>query len=400
MSRFFIIIFFSALLNVQAQKAPKSASLILNATIEIQNESYDQALVYLDSILNKDFYAFYLRGQTYFQLKDYKQAVNDFESCNQLFSNYADWDLAKAFALSDNYQSAASSLKSYLEQPNKKVLAEIMDEPSFLNFKTTEFWSSLKIEEAYTKAEKSIARAAYYKSKGELGLALDMLDEIIADNKAYTEAYYYRSEFIIDLNEDYKYAIDDLKKAVKINPDNYRYHNRLADYYFHELKYSKAVKHYELAQKIFPYQLSKYLKLSQAYYRTGDYENARQATEFFLSVDFRNINALKLAGQLYYDLEKYTESIYYFTEAIYINTRRLDLLILRGNAYMESGNFQKAEMDYNIAANIDPRNGEYWFLKALALLQLERKDEACKYFKKARYLNYYQADVYLLEECK
>lgn len=397
MSRFIILFFFSSLLNLYAQN---TENLVLNAKIEIDFENYDNALIYLDSIANKDFYTYYLTGESFFQLKDYSNAITNFKSCNQLLAKYADFDLAKAFALSEDYKSAQSSLKSYLDQAQKKVMAEIIDEPSFSTFKTTEFWSALKIEEAYSKEEKAIARAAFYKSKGEIGLALDMLDELIDENKAFAEAYFYRAEFILDLNNDYKYAIDDLKKAIKINPTQYKYHNRLANYYSHELKYSKAIKHYELALQIFPYQLSDYLKLSQAYYRTGDHENAKKNIDLFLEIDFGNIDAFKLAGQLYYDIEDYKTSIFYFTEGIYINSRRIDLLVLRGNAYMESEDFQRAEMDYNIAANIDPRNGEYWFLKALALLQLERRDEACKYFKKARYLNYYQADVYLLEECK
>jgi len=396
MNRFLFVFFIGVIINANAQKNEK---LILNAKAEIDFKNYSEALVYIDSISEKDYYAFYLSGQSYFELEDYSKAISNFKSCNQLKANYADYYLAKSYALSQDFKSAKTYLDEYLNLVNKRFLVEVTDEPSFSNFKETDIWASINIEETYSIDEKSIARANFYKRKGEIGLALDILDELLEENKNSAEAYFYRAEFIIDLNEDYKYAIADLKKAIKLNPESYKYQKRLAEYYYHELKYSKAVKHFKIVQSIFPYQLENYFKISQSYFRLGEIVEAKKYIDLFLEIDFRNIDALKLAGQLYYENEDYKESIYYFSEAIYINSRRIDLLVLRGNAYMESEDFQRAEMDYNIAANIEPRNGQYWFLKAQALLALGRKDDACKNFKKARYLNYYQADVYLLEEC-
>jgi tetratricopeptide (TPR) repeat protein len=382
--------------NVNSQK---NASKVVRAKFFLDNNLTEKALHDIGSIKNKSDYAYLLEGKIHLKLNNSKKAVNAFKKANALNDHYADFELCKLYANLNLYDSACFYLEDHLLSSYKLMSNEIEQEPDLEAFRKTKYWQELWSKGFYNEEEKSIERAIYYKEKGELDLALDMLDEVLLKNKNSSQAMFYRAQFVVQLNEDYRYAISDLKKAVKLQPENNQYIRLLADYYLHELKYKKALESYKKANSLFPYLISDWYNLSKSYYRNNDFENAIQYIKSFLKIDIKNIEAHKLAGLIYYDSEKYEESIAILTKAIYINSRRADILFARGKSYLDNENYHKAGMDFNIALDLDSKNGEIWYYKALAFLYQEKKEEACKYFTKASYYHFYRADEYLLKEC-
>lgn len=365
------------------------------------NQNYTEyAVKYIDSIQVHNYSSNFLEAKIAFELKNIEKSIQYYKLCNLQKNNFADLELAKCYAVVEKYDSASFFLSSHLKSQFKTFSNTIISIKEFKAFKNTEYWKSIGLNNYYSKQEKDLERAIYYKNNDELSLALDILDELIIENKGNTEAYYYRARFIILLNQDYNYAIKDLKKIVKIQPNNYKYNTLLADYYMYELKYKKALEYYLIARKLNKYDLSDYLKISNANYRSGLYPEAIANIKYFLEIDDLNTDGYKLAGQIFYDKGELENSILYLTKAVYIDGRRLDVLTIRGKAYLENENYQKAGRDFNIALDFDANNGELWYLKGLAFLYQKKRDEACKYFTKASYLNYYKAEEYLLQECQ
>ena len=380
--------------------AQKDLSLILSADFYRAQKDTTTALAYLDSISHKNYYANFVEAEIFYGMDKWNKAVRYYKQTNALKPHYADFELAKVYAKKEQSDSVLFFLKEHLISEYKKMSFTVKTEPAFDFIRGTKEWKSLSIDDSYSKEEKALEQAIYYKEKNEIDLALDILDELIADNKKNDEALYYRAKFIIVLNKDYKYAISDLKKAIKINDRDYKYHHLLADFYFRTMKYKKALESYLLAHQFYPYNLNDYLNIAKAYYRTAEYGKAINYIARFTSIDSRNVDALLLAGQIYYDKGDYPSSIDYLTNAININPRRIDVLVARGKSYLENDQYAWAGRDFNIALDLDTQNGEIWYLKGLAFLYQGKRDEACKYFKKASYLNYYRADEYLLKECQ
>ncbi len=393
----FFLFNFLLVLNLSAQD---NLDYLLKADFLRTNKTYELAITYLDSIDNKDFYADFLTGEIYTAQQKNDKALEAYKLCNRKKPQFANFNIAKNYALEKHYDLALVYLKQHLQSAYKKPLSKINTESAFSSFKNTSEWKTLEIDTFYTQEEKLIEQAVFYSSNGDLNLALDILDELIAQNKNDAEAYFYRAKFIVFLNQDYKYAISDLKKAIKLDSKNYKYHRLLADLYFKELKYKKALKSYSLAKHIFPYSYQDILFITKAYYRMGEYKKSINYVNQYIRIDDRNIDALLLAGQINYDNKNYKASIAFLTRAISINSRRIDVLVARGKSYLEIDDYQRAGRDFNIALDLDTRNGELWYLKGLAFLYQDKRDDACKYFKKASYLNYYHADEYLLKECQ
>lgn len=398
----FLLISFFLAFEIQAQTTEPFAELpVLKAEFKISKAQYQEAILSLDSIKDHDYYSYFLMGQAHFLNKHFQEAISAFKHSNQKLKDYASFEIAKSYAQLQMFDSAAFFLNQHLHSVYKKSSNIIEFMPDFRALKNTSQWQKLwDIDALYTKDEKSLERAIYYKEKGELTLALDILDELIDHDKTNTEAYFNRAQFIIQLNSDYKYAINDLRKILKIAPQNSTYWSFLGRLYFHELKYKKSLEAFQKAYSIFPYEKEIYLRLGESYYRTNNYAEALSFTNQFLNIDSKSVDALKLGGLIAYDKADYPLSLEYLNKAILIDSRRIDLLVARGKSFLEIDDYQRAGMDFNIALDLDSQNGELWYLKGLAFLYQERKDEACKYFSKASYLNYYKADEYLLKECQ
>ena len=396
-SRSIAILFLFSVFKLSAQD---STRWLLQAQFYLDNNNFSKALDYIDSIPNKNYYVHFVEGNVFYIQKDYKKAIVFYRLCNRQKKDFAYFQIAKTYASIHQPDSVLIALRKHLQSSYKKQSNVIETEAVLDSFRASKYWDKLALETYYSPDERTLEQAIYYQKKGEVSLALDIVDELISDDKTNAEAYFNRAKFIVDFNEDYKYAISDLKQAIKIDNQKYEYFHLLAHYYFLQMKYKKSLLMYLSAHRLFPYSLKDYFYIARAYYRMGDYEKAIQYINKYTAVDNRNIDALLLAGQIYYDKGDNPSSIFFLTRAINENSRRADVLVARGKSYLENDEYQRAGRDFNIALDLDTKNGEIWYLKGLAFLYQERRDEACKYFKKASYLNYYRADEYLLKECQ
>lgn len=397
MTKIFLFFFVLSGFFVQSQT---DGQLIMKSKFLLSNNRLEEAHQLIDSIQSENYYSDFIEAEIYFRKKEFSKAIASYLLSNQKLNYYSDFQLSKSYAQIEQFDSAAYYLKRYLLSKHKLASNIVKTDTDFERFKKSKNWNGLNIDSYYSQNEKSIERAIYYKNRKELDLALDILDELILNNKDFLDAYYYRAKFIVLLNEDYKYAIKDVKRIINIEPTNYKYNKLLADLFFHETKYKKALGYYLKAEQLFPYSLSDLLKISKSYYRMGEYGKAILYASKYVDIAPKDIEALKILGQIYYDEGEMQASIDVLNKAVFIDSRRIDILVARGKAFLEHDEYQRAGRDFNIALDLDSDNGELWYLKGLAFLYQDKRDEACRYFTKASYLNYYKADEYLLKECQ
>jgi len=394
-----IVSVLSLLLFISVQAQDSLLYHILQVEEYLNQQKDSAALKILNQYPKENYYYYFLKGKTLLNLSNKKEALAAFKNSNNLQAKYADLNIAEIYANTNQSDSAFLYLKSYLSKPYKVSYGVIYNKESFSKIKNTAQWTLFWEKDFYTEEEKTLQQAIFFNSKKEILTALDILDELINKNKKNAYAYYYRALFTVNLNNDYKGAIKDLLKALKIEADNYDFNILCGKYYLRTYKYKKALIYFLKANNIFPYKLENYYYLSESFYREGDYSQAENYILYYLKVKPLSKKAIFLAGNIYLDDNKDTTAISIFTKGVYQYPRDLRFVMGRGKAYMQNKEYQKAARDFNTAIDLNAQNGELWFLKAMAVFYQNQKQKACKLWKKARFLNYYQADEYLLKYC-
>ncbi len=114
-------------------------------------------------------------------------------------------------------------------------------------------------------------------------------------------------------------------------------------------------------------------------------------------------------GLAYLELERYTEAIKDFSNAINNNYLKAKVYYSRGKAYLERGDYLMAQSDYNYAVTIDPISAEAYNSRGEYYLRIEEFKNSLKDFTTAikledtyslYYYNRGQAYAYLKENIK
>ncbi|MBV9864244.1 MAG: tetratricopeptide repeat protein [Abitibacteriaceae bacterium] len=118
------------------------------------------------------------------------------------------------------------------------------------------------------------------------------------------------------------------------------------------------------------------------------YQHALQTDKTFADAKY-NL-AFALLSQ-----KRYKEAIPYFTDLLKQNTKDATIYDGLGEAYENTGDWNKALASYNKALEIEPKNAFYQLRIALGLINTNRKKEAVKYLRDATKLDPQNADAFL-----
>lgn len=112
-------------------------------------------------------------------------------------------------------------------------------------------------------------------------------------------------------------------------------------------------------------------------------------------------------GYVYYQNNQFPEAINEFTKAIrYSKINGEDFPLVygyhfnRGNAYLKTKNFEKAITDYSYALKLNPSNPDILTNRGIANYQHNRKEEACRDWKRSMEEGGFTAEKYIKQFCK
>lgn len=323
-------------------------------------------------------------------------------------------------------------------------------------------------EKQFEKALDDFHQAIHYKSDyveayNNRGLVrLEMkdkdLDGAIAD---FTEAIQFNVNPVVLINranvykekKQYDNALSDYLHALKINPDLSVSHHNLGNLYFEVENYEQALVEYSIAIKLSPKFAEAYRGKGLVYMQLGEYEKAHtqfnlaldkdandwkiyrskgdlamlqkdwnegvinyskaielnsQVKDIFLnrarcyfylrkylevledcdkaemiSIDAKDIDILMVRGFALEELGEYLSAIEVYNEVLRIDPQSVVALVQIGIIYQKQFSFMKAIQYYNSALKISPNDAEIYNLRALSYLSLSDFEHALQDFDKA-----------------
>ena len=185
----------------------------------------------------------------------------------------------------------------------------------------------------------------------------------------------------IKLNENKK-AVEQLNKALELNPDNLQARTLLAFLYTAQGEFSLAEIQYELilkqAVKEDPEDLDVHNLLGQFYFQQRKFDKALEQFKLILEKDSKYKMAKLFIGLVYDEQGLRPQAIKVFKEILAVQPDDADALNALGYIYAESGeNLDEAQSLILKALKIDAKNGAY--VDSLGWVYFKKGD-----FKKAR----------------
>ncbi len=163
------------------------------------------------------------------------------------------------------------------------------------------------------------------------------------------------SDFVIESGEKYKKgdfqgAIEDLDKAIIINPKYAEAYNSRGLTYKALKEYPKAIADYDRAIELNPKLALAYTNRGMIYHALKEYPKAIADYDKAIEINANHTYAYNSRGNIYAELKEIPKAISDYTKAIAINPEYANAYYNRGNTYADLKDIPKAITDYRKAA--------------------------------------------------
>ncbi len=340
-----------------------------------------------------------LKGDAYFKLKDFENALKYYKKAFKLKNKTAALKIAECFAETNQHYKAVEYLKIYLKYPDKLLPSEVKLLPSFSNSENEKVWINFWKEKHYNSYEQKLDEAKYQISKENFAEAFDILDKLIIKNQKRHRAFEMRGDLLM-LTRDPKAAANSYLKASKIKKRNLTYKTKAAN------AYRLAGKN-KIADKIYTgiinndfYNPEILIDKAKNDIKLKKYDSAKESIDMFLSFFPDNAEAYFIKGKLSYLQSEYINALEELNESIKKDQSKYKYFIYCGDAYFKTKTYESAVNNYLMALDLNPKLPEVWYKKGIAEIKQYKYKEACEDLKKAKSMNYNKADDYLIKYCK
>lgn len=186
----------------------------------------------------------------------------------------------------------------------------------------------------------------------------------------------YRERAMIYLaSKQIEVAINDCKRAIKIDSQNVKNHLALADVYFAANKTKQSKDKLEEITRKFPNNTEAYLKLGELYYLVKQYDKALENINNALKIDATLAKSYYLKGNVYKEIGDTNKAISSLQTAVEQDPKMIDAFIDLGVIYAAKNNTLALQY-YNNALKIDPKNAIALYDKGFFFQQQGMVDSA------------------------
>ncbi len=396
------LIFIIALLlnsnnKLHAQQPKDFDENYAKALADFQSSDYNSCINILTNALasSKNQYYYTLRGDAFYALEAYQNALADYGQALQIDENIAVLKIAKTYARLEKFPEAVENLKKYLSQRNKKSLSEIKLDPAFSKLSETRLWGKLMSEKYYKKSEIATQEIKYLMNANKLAEALSLANVRIKKNKRYAEGYILRSE-IFKSNKQYKQALKDCSKAIEIRKKQADYYLKRADLYIALRKFDKAVADFETYENLLPNQIKVKSQKAYALYLAERFDEANLELSAYLKYFKATAEDNYLQGKIGLAQNKNLTALKHLNYCIEQDSSKPKYFKARAEAYKRASMYQRSLNDLGMALDLKP-DGETYYLRALLRLETGNIQGACYDKKLAKHYRFYKAEDIIID---
>ena len=231
--------------------------------------------------------------------------------------------------------------------------------------------------------------------------AISYYTEAIRLRPTFADAYYNRGISFFKQKE-YKKAIIDFNETLYWSPADAMAYFWRAETYYALKNYEQAEKNYVLAEQYKIPTPELFLgKRTEIYDKQKNYIAAEAGYLKLLSVKGADKAAIyyRLA-QIKRETAESDKALLYINQCLSLRLKDAPTLLLRANIYLDLLDYKKAKEDLSDAISLKPSDGELYYFRGLASIQMNEKENACKDWKKGASLKNMACSAYLRQYCR
>ena len=400
MKKSFILVLVSVLVISAAVSGQQSVDVILKARALDSAGQSDQAIkVLTDAIaLSNDSRLYLERAEVNMSRKAYSDAVSDLNAANKITPFSGEYDLSRVYAFKGDAATSLYHLELSMKSSYRRSEKIIMLDPSFRLIENRPEWRQFWKKEWYSFTEKSISEIEYYVSAGMLDDSKAVLADLKKNYQSSDDIVY--AEALISISSGkYDDAIKTVSGLIASSPENEKYLRLLARAQSLKGNAAGASDSYtKLLNSGVPDAEILVLR-AECYRKTGETDKAMKDLEKYLDLYPENKNALSLAGKTEAVSGDNLKALDYFSRNLKLHPDDPECYVDRANSYFVSGSWEWAIKDYSMSLDLSPANSDAWLNKGMALLNINRVDEACHDLRRALSLGNKRASEFISSRC-
>ncbi|MTJ21899.1 tetratricopeptide repeat protein [Dolichospermum sp. UHCC 0352] len=311
--------------------------------------------------------AYATRGVTYYELKEYKLAIDDYTQAIKIDSQNAEYYAFRGgiYSFLKEYKQAIDDLTQAIKIDPKKATYYDLRGKTYLQLKDYK-----QAIDDYTQAiQLDSKKATYYGSRGfayfqlkDYKQAIDDWNQVIKIDPENGIYYGSRGDAYFQL-KDYKQAINDYTQAIKLKPDLTLAYSAMGNAYLQLKDYKQAINDYTQAIKLDPKNADYYYSRGFANYKFKDYKQA--ISDWTQTIKFKPEfpDSYTNLGIVHYEMGEVETAINYWRNAIKINSNFAEAHLALGVALYAKGDKEAGLKSGETALKLDKRFGKIEFLK-------------------------------------
>ncbi len=402
--RYTIIIILLCFGTLQAQndKKIKLDTNYLYGRAELKNRNYENALKLLEKALSQkedDIKLLMFTAEAAYNNFEFSKSIKILKKANRIKKGIADFQLAKCYAMKNMHKKAVEHLKIHLGSKYRKSISEIKLDSAFRKTEKTAEWINMWKKKWHNSFEIRLNEAVYSKKYKRNNEALEILDEIITNNKNTKKAYYLRAK-ILEERGQIKQALKDMNKAVEKDKRNINYIKYRAELLQKTNKLKKSIKDYNLLIKLDPYNIDYYKDRAIIAEKTDETDLAISDIEIYRSYYKNDSYTSYLKGLCMIKKNDLHTALKCLNKAIEGKRIRAEYFNKRAEIYEKTGVNRYAKNDYSMSLDLNPRQADVFFNRAKIYIKEYDYKNACSDFKRAYEMGLMEADDYIRRYCR
>ncbi len=205
--------------------------------------------------------------------------------------------------------------------------------------------------------------------------------------------YYERAIYLYHQN-NYTGSIQDLQKAIMLNPNVSVYYNLLSDAYFDIDAFGESVEALKKLVAFHPEDIALLLKLSEVQWIGEDYIGAASTIDEIFKQNTSESEAYYMNGLIKLSLNDTLASLASFNKTILFDPKNMEAFLMAAHIYEDKGDPLALEY-YDKALLIDPDNIDAKNAKAFYLMGIGKLKEALVLYKQVIVKDKYNEECFL-----